>query len=104
MKITKQQLRQIIKEEISKASEETSDMDPKLEREILKMFDAGKRAAYEDTLDRRQAISLAGEYVREANAQELFPDAYRWWTENYGSWDADEMLDHWMAKRRYSMK
>lgn len=105
MKITKTQLKQIIKEEIEKVIKEASTITPELEKEILKMLDAGKEAAYDALGDRREAIEQAGEYVDDVKrVKELYPNAYAWWNENYGSFDANDMIDHWMAKRRYSMR
>ena len=103
MKLTTKQLRYLIKEELKKALSETSAMPTELEREIFKMFDAGKQAAVEDGNDIRTAIRLAGEYALEsARIKEVFPNAHAWLL-SADQYAADEELENWMANKKYSM-
>jgi hypothetical protein len=103
MKLTTKQLRYLIKEELKKALSETSAMPTELEREIFKMFDAGKIAAYADTFDRTQSIDLAGEYVDKTDTQE-FPNAHAWWVENYSTPDAIAKFEDWKKARHRSRR
>ena len=105
MKITKTHLRQLIKEELEKVIKEASTITPKLKKEIHKMLDAGKKKAREDDYDRREAIAQAGEYVDDVDdVKDLYPNAYAWWNENYGTRAAGEMIEDWMATKDYSMR
>jgi len=114
MKITKTQLKQIIKEELESvlpprrpANAPGAGIPPEHERELHKMFDAGKRAAAEDGNDIRTAIRLAGEYALESKdsvrIKKAFPNAYAWLL-GADQYAADEELEHWMAKKKYSMR
>ena len=103
MKLTTKQLRYLIKEELKKALSETSAMPTELEREIFKMFDAGKIAAYADTFDRTQSIDLAGEYVDKTDTQE-FPNAHAWWVENYSTPDAIAKFEDGKTARHRSRR
>ena len=107
MKLTTKQLRYIIKEELKKALSEQSEMpkklSPQLKTEIYRMFDAGKKAAFNDTLDATASIDLAGEYVDET-FETKFPNAYPWWDENYSSKDAIQMFEAWKRARHSSRR
>ena len=102
MKLTTKQLRYIIKEELKKALSETSATKP-MDKEIFRMFDAGKIAAYADTFDRTQSIDLAGEYVDKTDPQE-FPNAHQWWVENYSTPDANAKFEEWKSARHKSRR
>ena len=103
MKLTTKQLRYIIKEELKKALSEQSEMTEELEKEIFRMFDAGKIAAYAKTYDRTQSIDLAGEYVDKTDPQE-FPNAHQWWEENYSTSDWNTKFEEWKRKRHPSRR
>ena len=107
MKLTIKQLRYLIKEELKKVFSEQSEMpkklSPKLKTEIYRMFDAGKKAAFDVTLDATASIDQAGEYVDET-FETKFPNAYPWWDENYSTPDANEMLEAWKKARHSSRR
>ena len=75
-----------------------------LEEEIHKMLDAGKEEAYKALGDDDEAIEQAGEYVDDVDGvKDLYPNAYAWWNENYGTYAANDMIEDWMAENGYSM-
>ena len=100
MKLTKSKLKQIIKEELEKSIYPQTPSD----KEIFKMLDAGKEAAMEDGIDVRNAIRLASEYIEDAGIPDRFPNAHKWWVDNYGSWEAGAKQEQWMHYKRYSMR